>query len=147
MGRDALQRLVNQSHRRKVTLEWDAEDVLGGYSRQLHGGENAKFMAFPAAHYAARPYDMVMQGGRMVGFSTYPCYLAVDRRWISLAVLEPGAAETGSAVSIIWGEPDGGSAKPGVEWHYQKEIRASVAPWPYVEFTRKHVRPSRAVPD
>jgi hypothetical protein len=82
----------------------------------------------------------------MVGFSTYPCYLAVDRRWISLAVLEPGAADTGASVSIVWGEPNGGSAKPGVERHHQKEVRATVAPWPYVEFARENIRPAKAWP-
>jgi vanillate/3-O-methylgallate O-demethylase len=146
IGREALQTMVDQPHRHKVTLEWDADDVLAVYSSQLHGGQNAKFMEFPTAHYAAHPYDMVMQGGRMVGFSTYPCYLAVDRRWISLAVLEPGTSETGNSVSVIWGEPGGGSAKPGVERHYQKEIRATVAPWPYVEFARKNIRPPKASP-
>ncbi len=32
---------------------------------------------------------------------------------------------------MIWGEPDGGSNKPGVERHVQKEIRATIQPWPY----------------
>ncbi len=143
IGREALQEMVDRPHRQKVTLEWNAEDVLAVYSSQLHPGENGKFMEFPTAHYAAHPYDMVTVGGNMVGLSTYPCYLAVDRQWISLAVVDQSVAKTGSAVTVVWGEPDGGSSKPGVERHFQKEIRAKVAPWPYVQAARESYRPSK----
>jgi vanillate/3-O-methylgallate O-demethylase len=131
IGRDALTRMAGQPHRRKVTLEWNAEDVLDIYSGHLHEGANGKFMEFPSAHYAAHPYDMVMSGGKLVGLSTYPAYLSVDRQWVSLATLDEAAATIGNEVTVIWGEPNGGSRKPGVERHVQKEIRAKIQPWPY----------------
>jgi hypothetical protein len=37
---------------------------------------------------------------------------------------------------FVWGEEDGGSAKPTVESHVQMEIRAIVSPVPYVEVAR-----------
>ena len=143
IGREALEKLAKQPHRRKVTLEWDAEDVEAIYRSQLHHGENAKFMEFPSAHYAAHPYDRVMSGERMVGLSTYPCYLAVDRRWISLAMVDEEVNKIGETVTLIWGEPNGGSKKPGVEHHYQTEIKAKIAPWPYVQFAREQYRGSK----
>jgi len=79
----------------------------------------------------------------MVGLSTYPCYLAVDRQWISLAVVDETNSMEGHAVSVIWGEPGGGSSKPGVERHAQKEIRATIAPWPYVKSARESYRPGK----
>lgn len=131
IGRDALAAMKDQPHRRKVTLAWNSDDVLAVDASILSGKNNGKFMEQPNAHYAAHPYDMVMLGDRMVGFSTYPCYIAPDHRWISLATIDEADAELGKEVTVIWGEPDGGSKKPGVEPHVQKEIRATIMGWPY----------------
>ena len=139
VGREALQDMVDQPHRKKVTLEWNAEDVMAVYKGHLYPGQNGKFMEFPNAHYAAHPYDRVTRDGKMVGLSTYPCYLSVDHQWISLAMLEMNSP-VGSDVVVTWGEPDGGSRKPGVERHVQMDIRARVAPWPYVQAVRETYR-------
>jgi vanillate/3-O-methylgallate O-demethylase len=131
IGRDALSKLKDQPHRRKVTLEWNADDVLAVQASILGRGEPGKFMEMPNAHYAAHPYDMVLSGSRMVGISTYPTYLSVDRQWISLGTIDEADAALDAEVIVIWGEPGGGSRKPGVERHVQKEIRARIRPWPY----------------
>lgn len=142
VGREALLRMKDQPHRRKVSLEWNADDVLAVQASILHGqkdGEqNGKFMEMPNAHYAAHPYDMVMSGGRMVGLSTYPSYLSVDHQWVSLATIDEGDAALGKEVTVVWGEPGGGSRKPGVERHVQKEIRATIQPWPYAKQARSY---------
>jgi hypothetical protein len=44
--------------------------------------------------------------------------------------------EIGAEVTLVWGEEDGGSAKPVVERHAQTEIRAVVSPCPYSEVAR-----------
>ena len=44
--------------------------------------------------------------------------------------------ELGTEVTLVWGEDDGGSAKPVVERHAQAEIRAIVSPVPYSEMAR-----------
>jgi hypothetical protein len=46
-------------------------------------------------------------------------------------MIDEAEAAFGKEVTVIWGEPDGGSKKPGVERHVQKEIRATLRPWPY----------------
>ena len=38
---------------------------------------------------------------------------------------------------MVWGEPDGGTAKTTVEPHQQLEVRAVVSPVPYSEVVRK----------
>jgi hypothetical protein len=44
--------------------------------------------------------------------------------------------EIGTEVTLVWGEENGGSAKPVVERHRQVEIRATVSPCPYSEVVR-----------
>lgn len=142
IGREALEKMAQGPHRRKVTLEWNPEDVLAIYASQLHEGENGKFMEFPTAHYASHPYDKVLSGHATVGVSFYPAFLSVDRQWISLAVIDEDVAKFGGEVNVLWGEESGGSAKPGVEHHYQKTVRATVAPWPYAKVARESYRPN-----
>jgi glycine cleavage system aminomethyltransferase T len=138
IGRDALLKMKDQPHRRKVSLEWNADDVLAVQASILSGRDNGKFLEMPNAHYAAHPYDMVMSDSRLVGLSTYPGYLSVDHQWISLATINDQDAQDGRTVTVIWGEPDGGTRKPGVERHVQKEIRATICPWPYSSLAKAY---------
>jgi syringate O-demethylase len=50
-------------------------------------------------------------------------------------------AEPGTEVTLIWGEPDGGTTKPTVEPHSQTTIRATVGPVPYAAVAREAYRP------
>jgi len=61
---------------------------------------------------------------------------------LTLAVLDVEHAEPGTEATLVWGEPDGGSAKPTVEPHVQFEIRAVVCPVPYVEAVRRDYAPA-----
>ncbi len=45
-------------------------------------------------------------------------------------------ATLGERVTIVWGEPDGGSRKPQVERHRQTEVHATVAPAPITKATK-----------
>ncbi|WP_085528140.1 aminomethyltransferase family protein [Maritimibacter sp. HL-12] len=137
IGRDALEKMAAGPHRQKVTLVWKAEDVAAAYAGLMdHDGLAPKHMEMPAAHYAAHPYDKVTKDGRFVGLSIAPAYSPGERAWISLAILDADVAETGTEVTVTWGEPDGGSDKPTVERHRQVEIRAEVHPWPIHEAAR-----------
>ncbi len=60
---------------------------------------------------------------------------------LTLAVLDSEYAEPGTEVTLVWGEEDGGTAKPTVEPHVQTEIGAVVSPVPYVETVRKSYAP------
>jgi vanillate/3-O-methylgallate O-demethylase len=137
IGRDALEKMANGPHRKKVTLVWKPEDVASAYGGLMdHDGLAPKHMEMPAAHYAAHPYDKVSKDGRFAGVSITPAYSPGERAWISLAILDADVAEIGNEVTVTWGEPDGGSSKPTVERHRQIDIRAEVQPWPIHEASR-----------
>ena len=53
-----------------------------------------------------------------------------ERSMLSLGMVDCDV-EIGSELVLVWGEEDGGSAKPVVERHQQVEIRAVVSPVPY----------------
>jgi len=130
IGRKALEAKQGQPHKHKVTLRWHKDDVLKVFESMLTEGDRYKFLDIPASHYATLPYDQVSHNGAPVGISHYPVYTANVRSWISLALVDESAAQPGTEVSILWGEPDGGTRKPTVERHVQTEIRATVEPCP-----------------
>jgi len=141
IGRAALEKMAAGPHRKKVTLVWNADDVAETYAGMLDdNGLAPKYMEMPAAHYAAHPYDMVLADGKMVGVSIAPAYSSNERAWISLAIVAAEHAETGTELSVVWGEPEGGTAKPTVERHRQVTLRAEVQPWPIHEASRKRYR-------
>jgi syringate O-demethylase len=138
IGRDALEKMSqSEPPRRKVTLALDTDDVLASIGSQLASGERAKFIEWPSAVYSMHPYDSVLHQGQPAGISTWIGYSSNARRMLTLAILEREFAEPGTEVSLVWGEPGGGSAKPGVEPHRQVEFRATVSPVPYSEVARK----------
>jgi glycine cleavage system aminomethyltransferase T len=137
IGRDALQKMAQGTHRKKVTLALEQADVLRVIGSQLEKGERAKFMEFPSAVYSMHPYDKVVAGGETAGISTWIGYSSNERRMLTIAVLEPQYAEPGTAVTLVWGEENGGTRKPTIERHRQMEIRAIVSPVPYAETARK----------
>ena len=50
----------------------------------------------------------------------------------SIAMIDEADAVDGREVTVIWGEPDGGSTKPLVERHVQTDIRATISTTPLV---------------
>ncbi len=55
---------------------------------------------------------------------------------LTLAMLDERYAAPGTEVTFVWGEPNGGTAKPTVERHKQVEIKAVVSPVPYSNVAR-----------
>ncbi len=137
IGRDALLEKKDQPHRHKVTLSWNNDDVIRIFASLFNEGDRYKFMDIPASHYATYPYDMVTKNGNNVGISCYPVYTSNFRRWISLAMVDETVAAPGTEVTIVWGEPDGGSNKPVVERHIQTEVKATVGVCPISETARE----------
>lgn len=140
VGREALEKLQHEPHRKKVTLTWNKDDVVKVFASQFEFSERAKYLEIPASHYATHPYDAVLQNDRIVGLSTYSAYIAPGRAWISLAMVEEALSAPGTQLAVLWGEKDGGSAKPTVERHVQATIRAEVGPWPFAEVARTGYR-------
>lgn len=136
IGREALEAMAGQPHRKKVTLALDTEDVMRVISSQFAKDNRAKYIDFPSAVYAMHPYDQVLKDGKLVGLSTWIGYSANEGRMLTLAMVDADMAEPGTEVTLLWGEPDGGTRKPTVERHVQTEIKAIVSPAPYSEVAR-----------
>ncbi len=143
IGREALETMVDGPHRQKVSLVWHPDDVTDVLSSQMRPGENGKYMEMPTPHYSSYPYDSVFDAkGQQVGFSSYAAFLAPDSAWVSLAIVDEASAKQGTELTILWGEPDGGSNRPTVERHMQKEIRATVSGWPFSAQAQSGYRPT-----
>ena len=138
IGRDALEKIDPATQRRKVTLAWNPEDVTKIFA-SLFDTENDsyKFFDLPLANYGSANYDAVTDAdGTVVGFSMFTGYSANEKRALSLATVAPDVPE-GAEVTVVWGEPDGGTSKASVEPHRQLEVRAVVSPVPYSTVARQ----------
>jgi syringate O-demethylase len=141
IGREALERMAEGPHRTKVTLALDDDEVTRTIATMLQHEGRAKFMDWPSAVYSMHPFDRVTLDGETVGVSTWISYTSNEGKWLTLAVLDSEYAEPGTEVTFVWGEEDGGTAKPTVEEHVQSEIRARVSPVPYVATVRTSYAP------
>ena len=143
VGKKALQEMAKAPKRTVVTLEWDADDIADVYASQFRGDEE------PYDPISDRPNDIrydpgtldqetgqirtftyhadkVLRDGREIGFSSGRAVSQTYHRMISLGFIERESAKLGTGVVVLWGSP--GSR--------QKEIRATVARFPYLQVER-----------
>jgi vanillate/3-O-methylgallate O-demethylase len=142
IGRSALERLSKEPPRTKVTLVWNSDDVAAAIGSLFQTGPGAKYIDLPKARYALYQADRVLRDGKQVGISLDCGYIANERAMVSLATIAREHAEPGTEVTVQWGE-EPNSTKPQVEAHELGEIRATVAPAPYVQFARTAYRDRR----
>ena len=141
IGREALEKMSKNRHRKKVTLALDNDDVTRVLGSAFQKHNRAKFIDWPSAVYTMHPFDRVIVDGKTAGVSTWIGYSSNEGKMLTLAVLDAEYAEPGTEVIFVWGEQDGGSAKPTVERHMQTTMRAIVSPVPYAEVARKAYAP------
>ena len=139
VGREALEHMAAAGgHRKKVTLVWNDEDVKNILGSLLGPGEPFKYLEMPKASYAFQQNDEVRNArGEVVGLSNYVGYTVNEPHFLSVAYVNAAYAETGTALELVWGEPDGGSRKPQVERHRQTSVRVTVAPAPYARHVQE----------
>jgi len=136
IGREALEKIADQPHRRKVTFAWNNDDVGKAMRSMLDPGEeHYKYIDLPLSNYASASFDKIVSGGKIVGASMFAGYSYNERSMLSLGIVDPDVAE-GTEVTLVWGEESGGSGKTTVERHKQIEIRAVVSPVPYSAVAR-----------
>jgi vanillate/3-O-methylgallate O-demethylase len=137
IGRQALEKMADKPHRKKVTFEWNAEDVGKVLQSMLEpGGENYKCIDLPLSNYASSSYDMVMMGAKRVGHSMFAGYSYNERAMLSIGVVDADI-DIGDVLTLVWGEEGGGTRKTTVEPHRQTEIRVMVSPVPYSAMARE----------
>jgi vanillate/3-O-methylgallate O-demethylase len=134
IGAEALKKMADKPHRRKVTYAWNKEDLAKVFLSMFER-DNYKYIDFPNANYTSATYDQVMYGGKIVGLSMFSGYSFNERAMLSLGIADPDI-EIGHEVTLVWGEEGGGSEKTTVERHKQTKIRAVVSPAPYSEVVR-----------
>ena len=129
--------MADKPHRRKVTFAWNADDVARVFRSLFEpGGQNYKYIDLPLSNYASSSFDRIEFGSRIVGASMFAGYSFNERSMLSLGVVDPDI-ETGTEITLVWGEEDGGTGKTTVEPHRQIPIRAVVGPAPYAKPARE----------
>ena len=130
VGRKALEGQVASGQttaHRKVTLQWNGDDVAKAWASMYQPGVGAKFINLPIAHYATYHYDRVeAPDGSFRGRSLHTGYSANYRSMLSIAVVDTAVAEPGTELVVVWGEPKP-SSKAQVENHVQV-LTLSAAP-------------------
>lgn len=136
VGKSALEAMKGKEHRKKVTFEWNREDVLKVIASAFEDGLPYKWIDFPQPNYASSSADMVCaEDGSMVGMSMFNGYSWNERCLLSLGVVAP-SVQVGDVLTLKWGEPDD-TAKTSKEKHKQTEIRVRVSPTPYAKQARE----------
>jgi vanillate/3-O-methylgallate O-demethylase len=134
VGRDALEREVDDPRRTRVTLVWDDADVVRIFASLFEEGTPHKVFDLPRDRWGGH-HDEVLVDGEVVGHSKSFCYSYSDREVISICSIDVEHADPGTEVTLVWGEGDG-SKNPLVEPHTQTEVGATVAPSPYLDDAR-----------
>jgi hypothetical protein len=128
--------------RKKVTLVWNTDDVLRIFRSLLEPGVPYKYLDLPVADYGnmVQRDEVRTLDGKLIGLATYSGYSSNERKILSIALLDTEHVTPGAEVTLLWGEPDGGSRKPRVELHRQTLVRATVAPAPYPSAVQQMMR-------
>ncbi|WP_172298942.1 aminomethyltransferase family protein [Pseudoruegeria sp. HB172150] len=137
VGKEALLKMKESgTNRKKVTFEFNKEDVLKVIASAFEQGTPYKWIDFPQPNYASSTADMVMQGDKMVGMSMFNGYSFNERCLLSLGVVDQ-SVEIGDVLTLKWGEPEP-TGKTSTEKHKQTEIRVRVSPTPYSAEAREN---------
>jgi vanillate/3-O-methylgallate O-demethylase len=135
VGKAALEKLKTANNRKKVTFEWNRDDVLKVIASGFDQGTPFKWIDFPQPNYASTSADMVMRDGKMVGMSMFNGYSWNERCMLSLGVVAQDV-QVGDILDLVWGEPEP-TKKTSTEHHKQTNIRVRVAPTPYAQQARE----------
>ena len=111
IGREALEKMANKPHRRKVTFAWNGDDVSKAFSSLFMGNndEHYKYIDLPLSNYASASFDKIVdKNGKVVGASMFAGYSYNEKSMLSLGIVDPNV-QLGDEVTLVWGEPDGGT--------------------------------------
>src|SRR6185436_18885183 len=137
IGREALEKIKDKPHRRKVTFAWNGEDVAKVFASMFTGGEAYKYIDLPLSNYASASFDKIVgDGGKTVGASMFAGYSYNEKSMLSLGIVDADIKD-GTELKLVWGEENGGTKKITVERHKQADIRVVVSPVPYSKVVRE----------
>jgi len=127
VGRAALAKEVSHPRRKMVTLVWNTDDILDVHASQYRQGEPYQPMDEPNHAPGTGLYaDKVLKDGKLVGVSSGRAYSYNYREMLSLCSIDADEAALGNEVIVVWGD----------QGRRQKEIRATVSRFPYLDQNR-----------
>ncbi|HKY80302.1 MAG TPA: aminomethyl transferase family protein [Sphingobium sp.] len=136
VGRDAVRKIVENPRRKRVTLEWNNDDVLACFGSALTDpGNGGMYMKLPNPMYATFQSDTIRKNGNHIGISQCLSFSVNAGCMISPSVVDIEHAEPGTEVVVLWGEKN--SERPVVDKHQIREIRGRIAPSPYFKRVNK----------
>jgi vanillate/3-O-methylgallate O-demethylase len=143
VGKEALEKIADQPHRRFVTLEWDPDEVGEIFADQFRGSadyytpiEEPNFPVFTSEGMQIAADIVEDANGKRLGVSTGRQNSAYFHRMISICCIDPDYAEEGTEVFVIWG--DAGTK--------QKRVRAKVTRFPYNNVLRNETTDVSTLP-
>jgi len=138
IGKDALVAMKGSAaNRKKVTFEWNKEDVLKVISSAFEDGTPGKWIDFPVSNYASSSADKICdESGKMMGMSMFAGYSWNERCMLSLGVVDQ-SVQVGDVLTMTWGEPET-TGKTSTEPHKQMDIRVRVSDTPYSKEAREN---------
>ena len=122
--------------RRKVTFEWNGDDLGRILAAPVNRDKPYKFFDLPNANYGSSNFDTISRNGKPVGLSMFTGYSHNERCGLSLGWVDADVKEN-EVLTLTWGEEGGGTSKPPVERHEQTEVRVRVAAVPYSKAARE----------
>lgn len=132
IGRAALEPLAKSPPRRTVTLRWNADDVIDIYASLFRKDKEYKTMELPTSPTWLDDFtnhaDQILHEGREVGFSSGNIYSYFFRESLSMGCVNIDVTEPGTELIVRWGDYGGRI----------KEVRADVAPFPYLQEGRNN---------
>ena len=127
VGREAIEKEITNPTRKMVTLVWNKEDIMEIQASQYELGEHYPPMDEPNHAPGQGLYaDIVLKNGKQVGISSGRAYSYNYREMISLCSIDVNESELGNEILVIWGD----------EGTRQKEVRATIARFPYLNENR-----------
>ena len=136
IGREALQREAQADRWATVTLVWNEDDVADVVASRFRGRDVEPYdrIDLPSdIHFNLEGRmgfiyhaDWVLADGERIGTSTGRIHSVYYRRMISLGFIDKRHATEGHELKVLWG-------RPGTP---QKEIRATVARYPFLDLER-----------
>lgn len=137
VGRDALEKEVANPRRTMVSLEWNTDDIMDIHRSQYEPGEPYHPIDEPSHSVGTGLFnDKVLKDGKLVGISMGRQYSVNYHVMISICSIDIDQSALGNEVTVIWGEP-------GTR---QKEIRAVVSRFPYLDENRNQKVDTASIP-
>ncbi len=97
IGKDALTKMKDQKNRKKVTLEWNRDDLLKVVASSFEEGVPYKWIDFPQPNYASTNADVLLNGKKPAGISMFNGYSFNERCMLSLGVVNDDVQDWRSA--------------------------------------------------